>query len=83
MFGGNACPAGRVTDEFERAWNFEIDPGGRDNPWARDMDRIFTNLHVVVNNGLDRVGGGGRPRAPRAEPLSELKGRMKKAGDKG
>jgi hypothetical protein len=62
-------PAGRVTDEFERVWGFEINPRGRDNPWARDMDRIFTNLHVVVNNAPDRVGGGGQPRAPRAKPL--------------
>lgn len=62
-------PAGRVTDELERAWGFEINPRSRDNPWARDMDRIFTNLHVVVRNGLDHIAGGGRPKTPPTEPL--------------
>lgn len=62
-------PAGRVTDELERAWGFEINPPSRDNPWARDMDRIFTNLHVVVKNGPDHIAGGGRPKAPPSEPL--------------
>ena len=62
-------PAGRVTEEFKQVWGFEIDPRSRDNPWSRDMDRIFTNLHVVDNNGPDRIGGGGQPRAPLAQPL--------------
>lgn len=62
-------PAGRVQDEFARAWGFPINPAARDTPWARDMDRIFTNLHVVANNGPDRIGGGGSPRVPLAEPL--------------
>jgi hypothetical protein len=62
-------PKGRVLDEFERAWGFPINPRDRDNAWSRDMDRIFTSLHVVDNNGPDRIGGGGRPRAPLARPL--------------
>lgn len=62
-------PAGRVKGEFKTAWGFEINPRSRDNPWSRDMDRIFTNLHVVDNNGPDRIGGGGQPRAPLAQPL--------------
>ncbi len=62
-------PAGRVADELERAWGFEINPPSRDNPWARDMDRIFTNLHVVVKDGPDHIAGGGRPKAPPSEPL--------------
>lgn len=65
-------PSGRVKDEFKEAWGFEFDPASRDTPWARDMDRIFTNLHVVVNNGPDRIGGGGEPRAPQAAPLQEI-----------
>ena len=62
-------PAGRVTEEFKRVWGFPINPRRRDNAWSRDMDRLFTNLHVVDNNGPDRIGGGGQPRVPLAEPL--------------
>lgn len=62
-------PNGRVMDEFEANWGFAINPKQQDVPWARDMDRIFGNLHVVVNNGPDRIGGGGEPRVPLAEPL--------------
>jgi hypothetical protein len=62
-------PAGRVKDEFKIAWGFEINPGHGNNPWSRDMDRLFTNLHVVDNNGPDRIGGGGEPRVPLAAPL--------------
>ncbi|MCX8155802.1 MAG: hypothetical protein N3J91_05020 [Verrucomicrobiae bacterium] len=62
-------PDGRVKDEFKKAWGFDINPARRDNPWSRDMDRLFTNLHVVDNNGPDRIGGGGQPRVPLAAPL--------------
>jgi hypothetical protein len=61
---------GWLEDEFELAWGFPIDPSGRDNPWSRDMDRIFLVLHVVDNwdaaswatvrasNGTLGAGGG-------------------------
>lgn len=65
-------PDGRVKDEFEEAWGFSMTPGDKDTPWGRDMDRIFLNLHVVDNNGPDRVGGGGAPRVPLIEPLETL-----------
>jgi hypothetical protein len=64
-------PDGRVTEEFKAAWGFEMTPAGRNNAWSRDMDRIFTNLHVVDNNGPNSVGGGGSPLAPPAAPLLE------------
>ena len=64
---------GWLEDEFQQAWGFPIDPPGRDNPWARDMDRIFLSLGVVdnwdatswnaVRNSKGRLGaGGGLPR---------------------
>jgi hypothetical protein len=62
-------PAGRVKDEFKEKWGFEMNPGDRNHPWSRDMDRIFMNLHVVNNNGPDTIGGGGTPRVPLAPPL--------------
>jgi hypothetical protein len=63
-------PDGRVKDEFEEAWGFPIDPNSKDTPWSRDMDRIFLNLHVVVNNTKESIGGGGEPRKPLAPPIS-------------
>jgi hypothetical protein len=64
-------PDGRFIDQFKKDWGFSFKPDGHDNPWARDMDRIFTNLHVVVNNGPSSVGGGGQPLMPLAPELSE------------
>ena len=34
-----------------------------------DLLSIFRSLHVVVNNGPNRVGGGGKPTAPLAPPI--------------
>lgn len=62
-------PDGRVTEEFENEWGFPMNPKSKKTPWGRDMDRIFLNLHVVVNNSAQTVGGGGDPRVPPAAPL--------------
>ncbi len=62
-------PDGRVKDEFEKAWGFKMDPDSKDTPWSRDMDRIFLNLYVVINNTADAVGGGGEPGVPMAQEL--------------
>lgn len=62
-------PRGRVKDEFERAWGFPMVSRSLDTPWAQDMQTLFANLHVVVNNGPESIGGGGTPRVPLAEPL--------------
>ena len=58
-------PDGRFSEEFEKNWGFSPQQP-MDTPWGRDMLKIFTNLHVVVNNAPDRIGGGGTPRAPLA-----------------
>jgi hypothetical protein len=68
-----AGPAGRVRDEFQRAWGFALTPEERDTPWARDMDRLFTALHVVDNNAPGSIGGGGTPRAPLAPPFASTR----------
>ena len=62
-------PRGRVKDEFEKAWGFPIISSRLDTPWAQDMQTLFTQLHVVVNNGPKSIGGGGTPRVPLVEPL--------------
>jgi hypothetical protein len=68
-------PDGSVQDEFARAWGFPLNTGVGANGWARDLDKIFTNLWVVDNwdyatwqtvslsNGALGVGLGA-PRVP-------------------
>ena len=46
------------------------DDGANTGPWIRDLDRIFTNLHVITNNGPTSIGGGGTPRQPLAPPFA-------------
>lgn len=38
-------------------------------PFGRDMNKIFTRLAVIDNNGPSSIGGGGRPRQPLAPDL--------------
>lgn len=59
-------PEGRFTDEFQKEWGFSFTPQSKNTAWARDMDRIFLNLHVVNNNSKNSIGGGGTPRMPLA-----------------
>ena len=59
-------PNGRVDDEVEEHFGHKISQRTQNSPFARDMDRIFTNLHVVDNNGPDSIGGGGIPRVAMA-----------------
>ncbi|MDA3821373.1 MAG: hypothetical protein PF450_01990 [Bacteroidales bacterium] len=63
-------PNGRVSDEFEEAWGFSMIQKDQNTPWARDMDRIFLNLHVVDNNSPNSKGGGGEPLRPLAPPTA-------------
>ena len=64
-------PDGRVADEFEKKWGFSMKQSSKQNPWSRDMDRIFMNLHIVVNNSPESIGGGGKPGVPMAAELVE------------
>ena len=59
-------PDGRFNDLFKKNWGFSLKESNKDTPWARDMDRIFLNLHVVDNNSSSNIGGGGKPRMPLA-----------------
>jgi len=61
-------PAGRVADEFESVWGFDI-TSNLNTPWARDIRKIFKNLHVVDNNNPDSIGGGGAPPVSVAPPF--------------
>jgi hypothetical protein len=63
-------PDGNVPDEFEAAWGYTMIPPTAMVPWGRDIQRIFTNLYVIDNNGPDSIGGGGEPRQPLAPEIS-------------
>jgi hypothetical protein len=62
-------PDGRFMDEFEDAWGFPFKEPNKNTPWTRDIRRIFSNLHVVDNNGPENIGGGGTPLMPLAPPF--------------
>lgn len=63
-------PDGRVVDEFHRAWGHPFSVHRKPNSqWWQDIETIFTNLHVIANNGPHTIGGGGTPRQPLAPPL--------------
>lgn len=64
-------PEGRFDEEFKKNWGFSMKASEKNSPWARDMDRIFTNLHVVDNNSASSVGGGGQPLVPLAPPFKK------------
>ena len=61
---------GRVINEFYDAWGYTFETRYSDNGWARDIARIFENLHVVDNNSEESVGGGGEPLVPLAPEIS-------------
>jgi hypothetical protein len=62
-------PDGRFMYEFENAWGFPFKEPNKNTPWTRDIRRIFSNLHVVDNNGPENIGGGGTPLMPLAPPF--------------
>lgn len=64
-------PNGRFTEEFEKNWGFPMTTKNKDTPWSRDMDKIFLNLHIVINNLPESIGGGGKPRVALSPPLVE------------
>src|SRR5437667_12311133 len=42
-------PDGSVYQEFPNSWGYSVNAGVGANGWARDLDKIFTNLYVVDN----------------------------------
>jgi len=74
-------PDGDVSVEFEQKWGFSMTPQSKNDPWARDMDRIFLNLAAVDNwnealyntvstSSGSQGTGGGKPLQPWAPSLS-------------
>lgn len=59
-------PDGRVEDEFYETWGYAFTQDDQTFDWWKDIELIFSNLHVVANNTTDNVGGGGEFLAPEA-----------------
>lgn len=64
-------PEGRFDDNFKKNWEFSMKTNSKNTAWARDMDRIFLNLHVVDNNTASTTGGGGKPLVSLAPPFKK------------
>ncbi|MDR2915446.1 MAG: hypothetical protein LBV74_11535 [Tannerella sp.] len=66
-------PDGRFIDEFRKNWGFNFSTYGNDinASWAEDLKKIFSQLHIVVNNTESTIGGGGTPRQKLAPPFME------------
>jgi hypothetical protein len=75
-------PDGGVRDEFQARWGYSLNAAIGANGWARDLDKIFTNLNAVDNwdfgtwqtvsasNGA--LGAGlGAPRVPWAPDFGQ------------
>lgn len=63
-------PDGSKAAEFERDYGRPM--RGRvyeGDGWTRDLQHIFSLLHVVDNNSPTSIGGGGTPRQPLAPPF--------------
>ncbi|MEM7333417.1 MAG: hypothetical protein AAF490_15110 [Chloroflexota bacterium] len=76
-------PDGRVIDEFQTVWGFDMETSllatctDLENPeclWAKDMNTIYTNLHIVDNNTENEIGGPGQRRVPCAPPFEDGSG---------
>jgi protocatechuate 3,4-dioxygenase beta subunit len=57
--------------EFQTVWGVPFDTVGVNgaDTWSRDIETIFANLEIVLNNGQNSIGGGGTPIVPLAPSL--------------
>ena len=62
-------PAGNVREEVLKTWGFQMVDKDQTHPWVQDIEKIFTHLNVIDNNGPQKIGGGGTPRQPLAPPF--------------
>lgn len=73
-------PDVRFVEEFEKQWGFSFETKDyASTPWARDIKKIFDNLHVVNNNVEETIGGPGDRLGPMAPafantpPIAKIK----------
>jgi hypothetical protein len=59
-----------TNETYPNNGTFPFEVRDLDHPWARDIADIFTNLHVVADNGPNQVGGKGEQRRPLAPSVT-------------
>lgn len=62
-------PSGRFKDIFKQNWGYDfvVDINqASTTAWGRDIKKIYQALHIVINNDVTAIGGGGIPRQPLA-----------------
>lgn len=47
-----------VRSRVQSKYGIDIETGGQNTPWKRDMDKIVRLLQIVDNNGPSNIGGG-------------------------
>ena len=57
-----------VTKEFRKEYGFGFQKSG--SPFYQDIMKLFSSLHIIVNNDPNHIGGGGEPLMPLAPPIS-------------
>ncbi|MDR2920049.1 MAG: hypothetical protein LBV72_11875 [Tannerella sp.] len=64
-------PDGRFIDEFKKNWGFAFETTGTNSndDWREDLRKIFSKMHIVINNTEATIGGGGTPRQKLAPPF--------------
>jgi hypothetical protein len=59
-----------VEEEFEQTYGYSFSTNKKENrQWFNEYYALITSLHIVTNNGPDKIGGGGSRRAPLAPPF--------------
>jgi hypothetical protein len=63
---------GKVRDEFQSLYGYSMNVYGglSSSAWARDLNRIFTNLYVISNNIEGNTGGGPTTDSNRRAPFA-------------
>ncbi len=56
-----------VLEEFRKTFGYDFE--GTSGKFHDDFMKLFQALHIVDNNKLNNVGGGGKPRAALAPPI--------------
>jgi hypothetical protein len=64
-------PDGIFTQQFQADFGVPFVQRVADqSPWSKDLQKLFSSLHVVNNNTATSIGGGGTPRQPLAPPIA-------------
>lgn len=64
-------PDGYVAADFEKDYGYSMTTTDKNNPWFKDMMKLYPHLCIVANNAPGSIGGGGTPLSPLAPPFGD------------